>query len=186
MRLVKLAIALAALTLEPVHAANWIADPHKSRIGFSGMQTGVPFQGSFGKWSAEIAFDPAHPESSHAKVTIDLSSASTGDGQRDRALPEPEWFAAKKYPEAIFETTRFIAKGAGAYDAPGRLTIRGVSKDVVLPFTLTIDGDAATAKGRLDLIRTDFGVGQGAWTSGQWVALEVGVDVDLKATKAGD
>jgi len=72
-----------------------------------------------------------------------------------------------------------------AYEAAGRLTIRGVAKDVVLPFTLAIAGDSATAKGHLNLVRTAFGVGQGPWTSGEWVALEVGVDFDLVAMKAG-
>ncbi len=62
--------ALFALTLAaaaPAHAAEWTVDQAKSRLGFSGVQTGTPFQGSFGKWQAEISFDPAHPEAGHAR-----------------------------------------------------------------------------------------------------------------------
>ena len=56
---------------------------------------------------------------------------------------------------------------------------------MTLPFTLAIDGGTAHAKGHLELVRTTYGVGQGPWSSAQWVALEVGVDVDVVAKKAG-
>ena len=179
-------VLLALLAAAPAAAQQWTVDPAKSRLGFSGTQTGTPFQGRFGTWQAEISFDPAHPEAGRAKVTIDLASAKTGDTQRDEALPQAEWFDAAGHPQAVFEADHFVAKGGDAYEAPGKLTIRGVAKDVVLPFTLTLSGDQATAKGHLALVRTDYGVGQGVWSTAQYVALEVGVDLDLVATrKAG-
>jgi polyisoprenoid-binding protein YceI len=183
----KRSILLVALSLlgPPALAADWTVDLPKSHLGFSGVQNGAPFQGSFGKWTAEIAFDPAHPEAGHAKVTIDLASARTGDTQRDGALPQAEWFDVKAFPQASFEATGFVAKGGDAYEAPGKLTIRGIGKDVVLPFTLAVTGDKAAAKGHLSLVRTGFGIGQGVWATGEWVALDVGVDVDLVATKSG-
>jgi polyisoprenoid-binding protein YceI len=176
------AMALAAPTL----AADWVVQTDKSHLGFSGVQTGAPFKGSFGKWTAEIGFDPAHPEAGHAKVTIDLASAHTGDTQRDAALAQSDWFDIKHFPWATFEASGFTPKGGDAYEAAGRLNIRGVAKDVALPFTLAVAGDSAMAKGHLTLVRTAFGVGQGPWTSGEWVALEVGVDFNLVAVKAGD
>jgi len=179
-----LLVALALLS-PPALASDWSVDMAKSHLGFSGVQNGAPFQGRFGKWTAEIAFDPAHPEAGQAKVTIDLASATTGDTQRDSALPQAEWFDVKDFPQAIFEATGFTAKGGDAYEAPGTLTIRGIGKAVVLPFTLAVSGDKASAKGHLALVRTGFGVGQGVWATGDWVALEVGVDVDLVATKSG-
>jgi polyisoprenoid-binding protein YceI len=184
-KIAPLLLALPLLATAPAFAADWTVDPAKSRLGFSGVQNGAPFQGSFGKWTAEIAFDPAHPEAGHAKVTIDLSSAKTGDVQRDGALPQAEWFDVKQFPTASFEATGFTAKGGDAYEAPGKLTIRGIGKNVVLPFTLAIAGDKAEAKGHLSLIRTGFGVGQGVWATAEWVALDVGVDVDLNATRTG-
>jgi len=178
---------LAALSLlaTPALAADWTVDVPHSHLGFSGVQNGAPFQGNFGTWTAEIAFDAAHPEAGHAKVTIDLASAKTGDVQRDGALPQAEWFDVKAFPHATFEATGFVAKGGDAYEAPGKLTIRGIGKDVVLPFTLAVTGDKAAAKGHLSLVRTGFGVGQGVWATAEWVGLDVGVDVDLVATKSG-
>jgi polyisoprenoid-binding protein YceI len=184
MRIANLLLALPLLAAVPAHAADWTVDPAQSHLGFSGVQNGAPFKGSFGKWTARIVFDPAHPEAAEAKVTIELSSATTGDAQRDAALPQAEWFDVKAFPEARFEATGFVAKGGDAYEAPGTLTIRGIDKDVVLPFTLAVTGDKAVAKGHLSLVRTGFGVGQGVWATGDWVALDVGVDLDLVATQA--
>jgi len=82
-----------------------------------------------------------------------LASARTGDTQRDTALPQADWFDVKHFPQATFEAAGFTPKGDGAYEAAGKLTIRGVTKDAVLPFTLAITGDGATAKGHLGLVR---------------------------------
>jgi polyisoprenoid-binding protein YceI len=183
----RLAFLIAPLLFAaaPARAAEWVVDPALSHLQFSGLQTGVAFQGSFGIWKAEISFDPAHPEAGRARVTIDLASAATGDLQRDGALPDADWFDTAAFPRAEFVVDHFVAKGGGEYEAPGRLTIRGIARDVLLPFTLGITGDRAAAKGHLTLVRTDFGVGQGVWSTGDWVALEVGVDVDLVATRVG-
>jgi polyisoprenoid-binding protein YceI len=178
-------IALPLFAAPAAPAAEWAVDPAHSHLSFSGTQTGAPFQGHFAKWTAAIAFDPAHPESGHATVTVDLASATTGDTQRDSALPQADWFDVAGFPQARFEADHFIAKGGDAYEAPGKLTLRGAAKDVVLPFTLTLTGDHAAAKGHLTLVRSEFGIGQGVWSTGEWVALEVGVDIDLVATKAG-
>jgi len=183
--LFKITLLSAMAFAAPSLAADWAVQTDKSHLGFSGVQTGAPFKGSFGTWRAEISFDPAHPEAGHAKVTIDLASARTGDTQRDTALPQADWFDVKHSPQATFEAAGFTPKSGDAYEAAGKLTIRGVAKDVVLPFTLAVAGDSATARGHLVLVRTVFGVGQGPWTSGEWVALDVGVDFDLVATKAG-
>ncbi len=164
-------------------APTWRVDTAKSLIGFSGAQTGAPFSGKFTRYTAAIAFDPDHPDASHLNVTVDLASAVTGDPQRDSALPGADWFDTAHAPQATFTSTAIEKKADGSYQAKGTLSLRGFAHPVVLPFTLQIQGATAHAKGHAELIRTDFGVGQGAWSSSQWVALEVGVDVDIVATR---
>jgi polyisoprenoid-binding protein YceI len=173
----------AALLPVPALAASWQVDPAKSSLGFEGSQSGQAFTGKFGKFTAAIDFDPANPATGHAVVTIDLASAATGDPQKDEAMPQAEWFDVPDHPQAKFEATTFTATGGNGYEARGSLEIRGMRKDVTLPFTLDVTGDTATAKGRLTLIRTDFGVGQGAWSTDQYVAFNVVVTVDLTATR---
>ncbi|MCH4091459.1 YceI family protein [Acetobacter sp.] len=164
-------------------AADWTIDPAHSTLAFSGTQTGAPFSGHFGSFDGTISFDPAHPEAGQAHVTIAMSSAVTGDRQRDGALPGKDWFDVAGFPSAVFDAQNFKAKGGDAYEAAGTLVIRGISKPVTLPFKLDIDGATLHVKGHLDLVRSAFGIGQGVWATGQWVALEVGVDLDVTAQR---
>jgi polyisoprenoid-binding protein YceI len=183
LRLVLAAIVIAAFGTTPAAAFSWKLDGAKSQLGFSGTQTGVAFKGRFSRFSAQIDFDPDHPETSHIVVVIDLASAVTGDPQRDGALPGADWFDIAKYPQAKFVSSAVRKTGVNAYTATGTLSLRGITKPVVLPFTLAITGNNAHAKGHLDLVRTLFGVGQGTWSNGQWVGLNVGVDIDVVATR---
>jgi polyisoprenoid-binding protein YceI len=171
--------ALAA----PALAASWSVDTAHSKLGFSGTQTGETFSGTFKAWTAAIDYDPAKPEAAHIVVTVDMASATTGDQQRDEALPGEDWFDIAKFPKATFEATGFKPKGGDAFDAPGKLAIRGISKDITLPFNLTVAGNTAHAVGKVNLLRNAFDVGQGNWASDQYVAFEVNVDVDLTATR---
>lgn len=176
-------IALLAL---PAAAGEWQVDGGQSRLGFTGVQLGQSFQGKFEKFSAKIDFDPAKPEAGgKVEVLIDMASAKTGDAQRDGSLPGADWFAIDKFAQANFTATKFRRTGDNAYEAEGTLTMKGVSRPLVLPFTLSPDGAATRAKGKVTLLRSDFGVGQGQWATDQWVALKVDVDFDLKATPKG-
>mgnify|MGYP003365244512 CR=1 FL=1 len=179
------ALALAAGLSLPLsaRAADWAIDPAHSTLAFSGKQTGTPFSGHFGSFDGTISFDPTHPEAGQAHVTIAMSSATTGDRQRDGALPGQDWFDIARFPSAVFDAQSLRVKGGDAYEAIGTLAIRGISKPVTLPFTLDINGSTIHVKGHLDLVRSAFGVGQGAWATGQWVALEVRVDLDVTAQR---
>jgi len=168
---------------EAARAAQWIIDPARSKLGFSGTQVGTQFQGTLTPYTARINFDPADLANSSVHIEIDPASATTGDPQRDAALPATEWFDVADFPKAVFDATSIQTTGTNAFNADGKLTIRGVTLPFSLPFTLEIDGATAHATGHAQLIRTDFGVGQGPWTSGDFVALKVDVNIDLVATR---
>lgn len=180
----KILMALAA-SLIPCQASagEWTVDSAKSQLGFTGTMARAPFTGQFQHWNAAISFDPEHPEAGHALVKVDMTSAVTGDKQKDTALPQSDWFDAKTFPDAVFEVSSFNAKSGSSYDAIATLTMRGVRKDVTAPLSIEISGDTMHAKGGLKLVRSDFGVGQGQWTSAQWVALEVAAAFDVTATR---
>jgi polyisoprenoid-binding protein YceI len=174
-------VAVASLAAAPVRAADWTVDTAKSQIGFSGTQTGTPFKGRFERFNAAIRLDPAHPEAARIVVAVDLASAKTGDSQRDTALPTADWFDIAHARVARFAANGVRKTGTNSFVAQGQLTLRGQTRPVSLPFTLQINGKTAHAVGHARLTRTAFGVGQGQWASGQWVALEVGVDIDITA-----
>jgi polyisoprenoid-binding protein YceI len=173
------------LVASSARAAEWQVDPAKSWLGFTGTMAQAPFDGRFQRWRATISFDPAHPEQGHARVAIDMASAVTGDKQKDSALPGNDWFDVKTFPEAVFEVQSFRPNGTpSTYEAIATLTMRGVKMDLPTPLSIEVNGDTLRAKGRVSLLRSDFGVGQGQWTSAQWVAMEVATAFEVTATRS--
>lgn len=175
--------APAAVIAAPAPAA-WTVDKGASRLTFKSTFGGQDFTGTFRRWDAQIRFDPKQLAASKATVTIDMGSAATGDSQRDEALPTSDWFDTGKFPRATFVTTSFRSLGANRYQAAGNLTIRGVTKPIVLPFTLAITGDQARMNASIAINRTAFGVGQGQFASAETVPLNVAVDIAITARRA--
>lgn len=167
----------------PLPSGGWAVDYGASRLGFAATQTGKTFEGEFKKYDAEIVFDPDDLSTASIKVAVDMSSAKTGDLQRDLALPEADWFDVKAYPSARYVSTDIEKTGEGSYVAHGALSIRDATKPLDLPFTLEITGDKAHAVGEASLVRTDYGVGQGDFQKGEWVGLDVKVTVDVTASR---
>jgi len=83
---------------------SWIVDP-SSNIGFSGNHAGNDFHGKFTRWSADIRYNPAAPESSTITVNIDTGSAVDGVPLHEETLPQTEWFNVARYPKAEFKAT---------------------------------------------------------------------------------
>jgi polyisoprenoid-binding protein YceI len=179
---------LAALVIAlPVSAApaKWNVDLSKSSLAYTVVVNGQTVTGKFNAFGAIIAFDPADLEHSSAKITIDMTESKTGDRTRDAMLLKPDWFNVLDFPQAVYQTTSFVSKGGNAYEAHGQLKLKGVTKEVVLPFTLDIKGNTAVAKGETVLTRRAFNVGAGKdFETGSPVALEVKVMVNVTANRA--
>jgi polyisoprenoid-binding protein YceI len=162
-------------------ATRWTADAARSRLEFTGTLAAGAFNGRFGRFSPEIAFDPADLAGSRFEVTVATGSADTQEADRDAILKGPDFFAVERWPTARFAADRFTATGPGRYTAQGRLTLRDVTRDVTLTFTFqpAADGTTAALAGGTAIRRLDFGVGQGEWRDTQWVGDEVQVQFDL-------
>ncbi len=191
------AMAAGAVQATPVPSANggrhaalapavpvWIVDKVASRLTFRSSVSGQTFDGVFKAWDAQIAFDPKNLRASHATVTVNIPSVVTGDPTRDQMLPTPDWFAAQKFPQATFVSTQITQTGPDRYQAVGDLRIRGVVRQVTLPFTLSIIKDMAAMDGALTIDRRAFGIGQGQFASPDTVAANVSVMVKLSARKS--
>lgn len=163
-------------------ARPWAVDAKQSSISFSGQHVGKTFKGSFTIWQANIDFDPARPEAAKVAVSIDLASAKTGDAMYDKTLPSADWFDIAKARQAKFVATKITKTGSNDYVADGQLTLRGKSVPVKLPFTLDIAGNTATMTGKMTVKRTAWGIGSGSDAKGDWVSLDIPVQVKVVAT----
>ena len=168
----------------PAHAPHWTVDKAASQLGFRATMSGAAVDGRFNRWDATIVFDPQNLNASRISAVIDLASAVTGDATRDEALPSSDWLGVRAHPRATFVSRTFTAAGPGRYVAAGELTLRGVKRLVSLPFTLTMAGDVAKVTGRTTIDRTAFGVGQGPFKTGDMVATEVAIVLNLSARRA--
>jgi polyisoprenoid-binding protein YceI len=174
-----LALMLLALALPfAASAADYTVQPSGSTLGFAGSFQGSGFNGQFGKWTAAISYDAAKLASSKFDVTVDLSSAKTGDSDRDSALPGTDFFDVAKYPQAHFVTTGFHQQGSQVI-ADGTLTLHGVTKPVSLNVSFKPQGSGATLDVSGTLNRIDFGVGGGQYKDTSVIAADVKVTAHL-------
>jgi len=165
-------------------ATQWVMQPKQSTLTFTAVQAGAPFEGRFNQFTADIRFDPSDLANSRFEVSIDLASVDTKDRERDDTLRSADLFAVDKWPTATYVAERFEHKGGMKFGAVGKLTLRGVTREVPIEFTFETDKSGAWLKGSGTVKRLDFGVGQGEWKDTQSIANEVQVRYALLLTKS--
>jgi polyisoprenoid-binding protein YceI len=154
----------------------------QSEIGFVSRQMGVPVTGKFTRWSAQLVFDPKKPAAASVAFTIDVASATFGSDQADAEVPRAPWFNAAKFPQARFESSAVSSLGNGRFDVAGKLTIKGTTRDAVVPVTFSQNGIDGAAQGSFTIKRLDYKIGDGEWADTAIVANEVLVKFKLMLT----
>lgn len=159
--------------------------PAQSEIVFVSKQMGVPVEGRFRKFDAQLSFDPAKPQTSKIAFTVDTGSASLGVPETDAELPKAVWFNVPKFPQATFQSSAVKGLGGGKYEVAGKLTIKGNSHDVLVPVQLTQAGGVTTASGTFTIKRLSFKIGEAEWSDTSMVADEVQVKFKLALSGVG-
>lgn len=155
--------------------------PEKSRIAFVSKQMGVPVDGAFRRFQAQIAFDPARPEAGKINLSLDLASVDAGYKEANDEVVGKNWFNVKVFPNATFVSSGVRALGNNRYEVRGTLGIKGKSRQIAAPFTLRSDKDTATFDGSFVLKRLEYGIGEGSWGDPSVVADDVQVKFSLVA-----
>jgi polyisoprenoid-binding protein YceI len=141
------------------------APPHYTQTGgtleFTFDQGGAASKGSFKKFSTALDYDEKNPSAGKLNVTVQIASIDTQDKDRNDLLVGADLFDAPKHPTATYSGT--LAKAGAGLEAVGKLTIRGIAKDVRLPLTLRPTATGLDLSGEIRIKRLDFGVGQGEW-----------------------
>jgi len=166
-----------------VHAhAQQQLQPAQSEIVFVSKQMGVPVEGRFKTFDAQIRFDPAKPAAGQVNFNIDMASASLGHKETDAELVKPDWFHTAKFAKATFQSTAIKPTAPGKLEITGKLQIKGVSQDVVVPVHLSQTGGLTTATGTFVLKRLPFKIGDNEWSDTSMVADDVQVKVKFVLT----
>ena len=170
---------------------RWEIDSSHSSVHFSVRHLVIAkVRGTFTRWSGTVQAPDDFSKATVA-VTIDASSIDTGVAQRDAHLRSADFFDVEQFPELRFVSTRVQSRRDGEIDVVGDLTIRGITREVVLrvePHGQAKDpwGNvrvAFTAKTSID--RKDFGLtwNQVLEAGGVMVGDRVEIEAEIEAVK---
>ena len=192
MKKLLLVVAALAPAFASAGTSTWNVDPMHSRVGFAVKHLVIStVRGEFKKYEGKVVLDDADLTKSTVEATIDPATIDTGVADRDGHLRSPDFFDVAKNPSVTFKSTKVAAAGPGKLAVTGDLTLRGVTKPVVLDVELSPEvkgmyGETrrgVTATGKID--RKAFGL---AWSkvveAGPVVADEVTLSFELEIVKA--
>jgi polyisoprenoid-binding protein YceI len=146
----------------------------RSEIRFLSKQMGANVEGRFRKWKANIAFLPKDPGASKAEFEIDLASVDLASDEAEAEIKGPLWFDTAHYPLAKFVSMAIRGVGADKYEVAGALSIKGITRDIVVPVAVKKDAMGnSVAQGEFVFKRLDFKVGEGQWANTATVGDEV-------------
>lgn len=151
-------IAGRAQSLTPVDSA--------SKVSFKIKNLGFNTTGSFSGLAGTITFLPNNPDGCNFDVYIDTKTVNTGVELRDDHLRSADYFDAENYPQIRFVSVKVSdIKKNGTLFVSGKLTMKGITKDLSFPFTVQPVLDGYLFNGEFKINRRDFKVGGGSTVS---------------------
>lgn len=146
-------LAFTSMNFVAIAQKSWKVDPVKSEISFNKFDDDVV--GSISGLKAEIKLDLENPAGGSIKASVDVKTLSTGISDRDDHLMEDDFFGQKGNPQIVFQSSKIIKTKSG-FLAYGKLTIKGITLDVQMPFVY--DADKTMFVGRIKIHTGNFGV----------------------------
>lgn len=174
-------------------AGTWELDPAHTSVQFKVRHMMVSnVRGDFEKVSGNVTYDEDDISRSSANITIDANSINTRVAKRDKHLKSPDFLDAEKHPLLVFRSKRVETAGEGKLTVTGDLTIRGVTREVVLDVEgptppvkdlqgkMRVGGTASTT-----INRKDFGLtwNKAIETGGVVVGDEVEITIDIELVR---
>lgn len=176
----------------PVPGGDYSIDPAHSIIGFSIRHLEIAWvEGRFKDFKGTVRFDESDVSRSSVEFSAKVESIDTGVEPRDKHLRTADFFDAAKHPEMSFKSTRVERRGKDGYILHGDFTLKGVTKPVAIPFTVTgaikdpwgNTRFGVSAQTKLD--RRDYGItwGKALENGGLDIGNEVTINLQLEAVK---
>lgn len=173
----------------------WTIDPIHTTVAFGVRHLLITnVHGVFERVSGTVRFDAAAPEATEIRVEIPADSVNTRAAQRDAHLRSADFFDAERHPLITFESTQVRATGDDSLDVTGNLTMRGVTREIVLVVS-GLAGVPADFNGQpriggsasAQLKRSDFGMtfNKVLDAGGLAIADEVSLRLDVSLQKSG-
>jgi polyisoprenoid-binding protein YceI len=149
----------------------------QEHVRFTIKNAGMSIEGSFTNFKSALSYDKADPANSSFSTEIQVKSINTGITMRDNHLKKADFFDLDKYPTIKFASTSVVAAGANTLKVSGNLTIKNVTKPVVLTVKVSEKDGKTTFSATTTLNRNTYGVGGSSWTMAD------DLTVNIKAVK---
>ena len=185
-RIILIVLSLILLGQTQLMAYEWKADPVHTGILFEIKHVYSSVRGHFSNFTGDVFFDPDNLEKSKCDFIVKVDSINTNNGKRDKHLRSDDFFAASKYPVMTFKSSRVSHAGGNKYTLEGKMTIKDVTKDMVLEIIYWGQKENPLKKNqmvagfdtRFKINRLDYQVGDGKF----YKMGVVGKDVDILIT----
>lgn len=155
--------AVALMAAAPAAAAADRIDAANSRVTATFRQMNVPVEGRFTSFRGTIRFDPKNAAAASARIEIDTASFDLGAPEYNDELHKPEWFDTLHHPKATFESSSVVALGPDRFEARGKLTLKGKTRDIQIPFTQRSEAGGRVYEGELPISRKTYAIGSAEW-----------------------
>ena len=170
---------------------EWDIDRAHSSVFFDVKHTFATVRGQFDDFSGTILIDPENHGNSRIDMEVKVASINTNNRQRDNHLRSEEFFSAKKYSVMTFKTANVKQVKKNLYELEGKLTVKDVTKDVVVPFIYYGVKDnplnpkqlVAGFEGKFTIDRLDYGVGNGQFYKMGVIGKNVEIIITLEVLK---
>ena len=185
------AVVLSVATVSVAKPVEYKIDPTHTATVFTWDHFGFSTpSGNFSDIQGTIKVDNEKPANSAVNVTIPLSSINTNVKALDEHLLKPDFFDAEKYPNITFKSTKVQPNGKNKYKITGDLTIKNVTKPVVLDAVLNKQGEHGMLKmpaigfnATTSFKRSDFGVGAYVPNVGDKIIVNITTEATVPAKK---
>ena len=153
----------------------------KSSLTFTYRQMGVPMEGRFKKFAAQLNLDPLKPQQAKVTLDIDMTQIDAGSSEADQEVKSKGWFNAPAFPKATFSVQHIKPTGPNQYEVSGQLNLKGQTREVKFPLKHQAQGSQGVLSGEFTIKRGDFNIGEGMWAKFDTIANEVQIRFQLIA-----
>jgi polyisoprenoid-binding protein YceI len=127
-------------------------------VKFTGSKKDGKNDGSFKKLDGTLSLDGSDVSKAKVSVTIDINSITTDHKLLTSHLKSPDFFDAKKFPQATFVSKKITGNKNKGYTVTGDLTMHGVTHAVTFPATTTVTDGTTTVSAQFSIKRSDWGI----------------------------
>lgn len=182
-------IVFTAITVTNAQSATqWDMDKAHTSVNFGINHFFSEVTGKFKDFDGTFNFDEKNLGGSKFTFTIKVNSVDTDNSKRDGHLQTADFFDAAQFPEIKFESSKITKKSKSEYNAEGKMTMRGITKKVIIPFKVIGEMNNPMRAGEkvmgisltTSLNRADYGIGTGDFASDAVIGNEVRINIPIE------